>query len=98
MDKDTYKKAMELMEARSKKKSSKVTLPEERKTLTPEQLDKLRKRVPDTYKKISREEAEKYNKTLELQMTPNSRAQYLQNKEAGDPLAIENSYEQWKKL
>jgi hypothetical protein len=29
---------------------------------------------------------------------PNSRAQYLQNKEAGDPLAIENSYEQWKKL
>ena len=35
---------------------------------------------------------------LDKLTTPNSREQYLQNKDAGDPAAIENSYEQWKKL
>jgi hypothetical protein len=78
MDKDTYKKAMEVMEARGKKKEGNTSKGMSKKTLpyitemSPEQFDKL--------------------------VRPNSRAQYLQNKEAGDPLAIENSYEQWKKL
>ena len=76
MDKDTVKKAMEMLEA--KKKESNTSKGIAKKTLpyitemSPEQFDKL--------------------------VRPNSRAQYLQNKEAGDPLAIENSYEQWKKL
>jgi len=31
-------------------------------------------------------------------LTPNSRAQFMQNRQAGDPLAMENSYNRWKKL
>ena len=91
------KKALEIMKGKNKQ-SPKVNLPEERKDYSPEELKKFKRNLPEPYKKISPEEAKKYKRTLELQMTPNSRAQYLQNKEAGDPLAIENSYEQWKKL
>ena len=91
MDKDTVKKAMEIMEARGKKK------PSIRGTSVP---------LPDASKKYdemmeianARSKAFRDAQRKEREMTPNSREQYLQNREAGDPLAIENSYEQWKKL
>ena len=49
---------------------------------------------PIDYKKA----LEIINKRKDKEMTPNSREQWLQNREAGDTSALENSYEDWKKL
>ena len=37
-------------------------------------------------------------KEFEDLVTPNSKKQWLQNRKAGDSSALENSYEDWKKL